>query len=264
MAHDPIEQHFAEQRAEDARRAGWAGKAAGLGLTAGALILDPATGVAALLGRALGLAGDHLAGREVKALGERVQSVEERLGAIEALQGGQGRRVRGHALRVLRLTLETELASLCDHLNADEAMATLRLTAAEYREAAQELAWLGLVRADGSAGHATGYVRTRLLEDTVLRVGPAVFPAIDWEDEVARILVSIERDKQPGLLFRSTTLLERTGIPLPRLSLELEALDDLGLIEGRGPRTDEWGAFHAVSLTVAGRRVLRGDDTLQL
>ena len=156
---------------------------------------------------------------------------------------------------------ETELATLWATFNADQAITELLLTPQQYAEAAAELQHLGLVDIDGDANHASGIARTRLTATAVLAVGPTLFPQLDWEDYVARILSSLERDREPERMFLTERLLETTGIPLPRMELLLRALEALNIVEGHLPGGAS-GSYSAVDLTVKGRRVLRGDEGL--
>lgn len=254
MTGDPVEEFFGRQR-EANRRTGELMR--DVLLTAGAFVLDRPTGIAAFFGRALGLASEHLANRQVKAIDERVGSVEERLRALQS-HARQGVQLRGAPLQLLVLMLDTELAALWEFLEAEAAVARLELTPESYRAAAQELEHLGLVYIDGNASSASGIARTRLVPTTALRLGPDLRPDIDWENDVARILVSLERDREPGRLSLATRLVETTTIPVPRLDLLLRALHELALVEGSGPGHPTWGEFHAVELTIPGRRVLRG------
>jgi hypothetical protein len=160
------------------------------------------------------------------------------------------------------VTLNAALQKIWDGVDSGEAMIALGLTPDEYGEAAHELEELGLVYADPSATHAAGIVRTRIREAAALQVGPTLRPDIDWERDVAKILISIVRDRTEGYQFAVQTLAEKTEIPPPRLSLLLDALEALGLIEGGGPGSYEFGSFHFVDLTIRGRRVLRGDASV--
>lgn len=140
-------------------------------------------------------------------------------------------------------------------------MAQLGITAADYGDAAHELEYLGLVCVHGNANHASGIARAELTKMAVLRVGPTVFPQIDWMDS-SRILASLERDRIPERRFLVSFLQEKTRIPMPRLNLLLRALDDVGVIEAGGPGSHEYGDFMHLDLTTKGRRVLRGDEGL--
>jgi hypothetical protein len=229
-------------------------------LSIGPVVLGLASANAYFAG-ALSLAGEHRSGRAVAELDERLGGVEERLQKLETLVAGQVR-LQGIPLYLLAREFEVEIAGLWQSLEADDAMAVLSITAAEYAAAAKELEYLGLVYVHGNANHASGIARAELTKTAVLRVGPTVFAQIDWMDYVARILASLERDRIPERRFLVSYLQEKTRIPMPRLNLLLRALDEVGVIEVGGPGSHEYGDYMFVDLTTKGRRVLRGDEGL--
>jgi hypothetical protein len=228
-------------------------------LTAGPLVLS-AFGASAVFGDVVGLAADHLAGRRVRRLEERVGSLDDRVRQLEGFAGAGSKRLQGTPLRLLARDFETELGAVWAMLSADEAIAQLCITPQEYREAVEELAYLGLVDVHGNANHASGIARTRLTRTAVLTVGPTLLPQLDWEDYVASILVSLQRDREPERQFLIQRLQDKTRIPRPRLHLLLRALNELDVVDAKGPGTEEYGEFRSIELTVRGRRVLRGDE----
>jgi len=230
-------------------------------LAAGSLVLGVA-GANAVFGSVVGLAADHLAGRRVQRLEERVGPLEERVRRLDSFAGQGSKRLRGVPLRLLAREFEVELASVWGMLEADEAIAQLHITAEEYGEAVEELEYLGLVTVNVNAGHASGIARAPLARTAVLTVGPTLFPQLDWEDYVSRILVSLQRDREPQRQFLIQRLHETTRIPRPRLHLLLRALNELDVVEAKGPGTEEYGEFFSIDLTVKGRRVLRGDEEI--
>ncbi|MDB4915627.1 MAG: hypothetical protein JWM95_3271 [Gemmatimonadetes bacterium] len=226
-------------------------------LAAGALALS-AAGVGSVYGTIVSLVADHLAGRRVAQLEDRVAAVNRR---IDRLQSAGGVALRGTSLRLMALVLETELETLWAMLDADDAIARLGIDAAQYGDAARELEHLGLVDAHVDANDETGIARTTLTPTALLRVGPTMFAQLDWADYVARILASLERDTVPDRIFLTERLAETTSVPLPRLELLLRALDALGVVEDHGPGGAH-GSFLSVILTTKGLRVSRGDEGL--
>jgi hypothetical protein len=243
---------------ELARRRRLGGQVLDRVLSMGPVVLGLAAANAYFAG-ALVLAGDYRTGRSVADLDERLGSVEERLRTLETLVVGQVR-LQGVPLYLLAREFEVEIAELWRSLEADEAMAELRISAEDYAKAVRELEYLGLVYIHGNANHASGIARAELTNTAVLRVGPTLFAQIDWMDDVARILASLERDRIPERLFLVSYLQEKTRIPMPRLNLLLRALDEVGVIEAGGPGSHQCGDFMHLDLTTKGRRVLRGDE----
>ena len=256
MDSDPHEEFFRRQRNEEERDKA---RMREVGVRAVAVVLDWSTGVASLLGRAVGEASKALANKQTTETDKGVDDVESRLARYER---SAATRLSGPRLRLLELTLNAALQEVWGSIGSAEARDALQLTPAEYSEAAKELEELGLVYADGNANDPTGYARTRLHEAAALRVGPTLHPEIDWERDVTRTLVSMVRDRTEGYVFAVRTLAERTGIPGPRLSLLVDTLEALGIIKGRGPGSDQFGSFHTIELTSHGKRVLRGDATV--
>lgn len=227
-------------------------------LAGGAFALTVAGGNALFLAGLIGLAKDYRADQQGQRFAERNRAHEQHLKRLDAASAG-GDRISGPPLALIALAFETELAALWEVLESDDAMAQLKLPSEEYRQAAEELELLGLVRLDGNANHVTGIQRIRLAPTAVLRLGPTLFPQLDWADYVGRILTSLRDDREPERRFLTQRLLEITRIPLPRLELVLGALDALGIVEGHGPGGAH-GSFWAVDITARGRRVLRGDE----
>ena len=228
-------------------------------LAGGAFLLTVAGVNALYLAGLVGLAKDYRGYQQGQRSAARDQSHErdiERLTAASA----RGDRISSKPLQLIALVFETELATLWETLESDDAIAQLKLTPQEFGEAAEELELLGLVYLDGNANHVTGIQRIRLKPTAVLRLGPTLFPQLDWTDYVRRILMSLQNDREPERMFLTERLLEITRIPLPRLELLLVALDALGVVEGHLGAGVARGSFYAVDLTARGRRVLRGDE----
>lgn len=227
-----------------------------------ALIAEPVSGSLSLLARLASLAGDQIQATQSHKLLDRVSSIEERAAALEAT-ALPTRRLRGKALRLLIACLECETSALFAGLEFDQAMESLELSADEHREAAEELELLGLVKIDWSGNAPAGVQRTRLQPVGYVAVGSILLPDVSVAEEGLRVLQAIADSESDSVMTLVSNLTDKLkDIPLPRLDLTIRALDELGLISAGGPGHQEYGSFHHVSVTTAGKRVLRGDDPL--
>lgn len=192
----------------------------------------------------------------------RIAQLEQHRQADEAK--GATRRVRGPALALLRYALDRALVSWEDGDAEEEAAPGIGLSPREFGEAGRELEFLELVDVDLSASSATGVQRVRMRPVSALRIIPQLRPDIPIMAEVGRVLEILyaHRDVERSTLSRDVRA--ATDIPLPRFDLIMRALEEAGLAEGEGPGTDEAGSYYFVNLTLAGVRVVRGDDPLDL
>jgi hypothetical protein len=160
---------------------------------------------------------------------------------------------------VLIFTLERALSTQFEVPEADEVMEALSITADQYADAVEELDALGLIRTFGNGNHASGYARAMALPTTLLQVGPQGFPEIDFHTETESLIRAFGQGGRNYVT--SKAIAEAIDIPLPRLQLLVDALDDLGLVERRGGGVAGELDFGYGCLTPQGRRVLnRADD----
>lgn len=199
---------------------------------------------------------------DLDSIEERIAQLEEHRQADEAK--GATRRVRGPALSLLRYALDRALDSWEDGDAEEEEAAVINLTPREFGEAGRELEFLQLVDVDLSASSATGVQRVRMRPVSALRIIPQLRPDIPIMAEVGRVLEILYAHREDERSTLSRDVRAEADIPLARFDLIMRALEEAGLAEGEGPGTDEAGSFFFVNLTLAGARVVRGDDPLDL
>ncbi len=172
--------------------------------------------------------------------------------------------MRGAALALLRYALDRALDSW-EEGDADEEDALgIGLSPREFGEAGRELEFLELVDVDLSASSATGVQRVRMRPLSALRIIPQLRPDIPIMAEVGRVLEILYAHREDERSTLSRDVRAETDIPLARFDLIVRALEEAGLAESEGRGTDEAGSFYFVNLTLAGVRVVRGDDPLDL
>jgi hypothetical protein len=108
--------------------------------------------------------------------------------------------------------------------------------------------------------HPGGIVRTALRPVAFLEAAPHFLTDVDFQGELQRLLAALRQVPADASLIQVQELLERTVIPLPRLDLMLQALQDLGYIVGRGLGNNDCGSFFYIEITRPGRRMLRRED----
>ena len=168
--------------------------------------------------------------------------------------------VRGNALRLLEYCARREQTRLFDYAEADEAIAALDLAPESYREAAEDLANLGLVVVHPNLGHASGVARTIIRAHVYIAVAQQLFPDEHIDETLKDLFTFLKMVPKDQYRIRVTDVLRDVAIPLPRLDLILRGLVDMGYLEGNGPGSDEWGSYLDIELTTQGRRTLRGDE----
>lgn len=222
-------------------------------------------GLPGILSLAIDLGREHVEGRRVeRSLQQIAADVAELQRAFDALPAEQREVVTGAPLALLRFTVDRALATLWGAAESHEARAALDLTGADYAAAARELESRGLVIVDGSAGAPGGAHRVRLMPATILRVGPQLYPSVDFADEIGRILARIAKGGAPGQQFTMPSLTADAGIPLPRLDALVNALVAIGVVEGDERESAAWGSHFVLALTARGQRIFRGDAPLPL
>lgn len=259
MSDDAIEEFYRSGSADREREECLLSDMRGALLSAGALVIASTSGLGALLGQAITFASEQSTASRLRTLEARLRDTETRLQLLEAR--GQALRLRGVPLQLLDLTMRTELSVFGARLSADGALASLGATAIEYRRAVQELEYLDLVSGQGNANHETGYARARLRPTALLRAGPAVVPEVDWERDVARLLMAAAQPVGSEFVL-ARTFAQATGIPLPRHDLLAHALADREVLQLSGMGEPAHSTFMFARLTPKGRRVLRGDEPL--
>lgn len=258
---DPVGDAFQPDR--HARERATSDKILSGALIAGALVVYPPIGVAAIVAKGLEIAAAEISGRPVERLLAQTAAMERRLAALEA-EPDRAERITGARLQLLRYVLEVELTTLWAMTEAADAQSALALEDEEFAEAAEELQDLGLVIIDANANAPHGIGRVRLAPMALLRVGPQLQREVDFASEIGRVLARIAKGGPPGEVFQTATLVAESGIPLPRLELLLQAMEQLDLITGQGPGSEEFGSWWCLSITPRGRRVLRGDAPVPL
>jgi hypothetical protein len=231
-----------------------------LGLTGGAVILEPISGVASLLARFAALGALWINDRQLRSVSDRVTSVEDRVTALEQLRIPL-RKVDGDALRLFALCLERESTQLFAWVDDQEAMSTLSLSPQQYKEAAEDLRDFGLVTIDVNGNSVTGIARTRLVAASFIAAAPTLITDVDVSSEIGAVLDQL-RTLTPELYrLWIPEALKKTGIPPARLDLILRGLEDLGFIQSQGPGSHEYGNSLTVELTSAGRRLLKATSS---
>jgi hypothetical protein len=169
-------------------------------------------------------------------------------------------RLKGNPFRLLKYCIRYENSNAFRFADADHAMMALGLTAVEYKHAAQELAELGVIAIHRNANHASGIGRMSLRPVAFLDAAPLFLSDVDLSGELQCLFAVLRKLAENQQRVHVPELLQRTGVPVPRLDLILRALADLRYIAGHGPASNDWGSFFDVEITAAGRRMLRGED----
>ncbi len=231
---------------------------ASLALTTAVAVIEPSAGVPALIAYIVAFGSAVISDHESDT---REDSLERRVTALEKARIPTIT-LTGNPLRLLGCCLALESTEIFRYLGADEAIAELKITSLEYREAAEELKALGLLTIAGNANHASGIARTCLRPIAFLSAAPVLLTDINLPDEMRKLFDVIRSAPKDQYLYPVTEILRLTKIPLPRLDLMLRALIEQGVLEGHGMGSDEWGSYMSVKITPKGRRVLRGEDSL--
>lgn len=197
----------------------------------------------------------------ISAQGIRIEPIVQQPQAPSAVPSGSSTiSLRGAPLDLLRYCVQRESARLFDWAEADDAMAALDLTAVQYRNAAEELADLGLVSLLRNGNHASGIARTILHPHVFLATASLFLPGINFRDELKALFEILRQVPEDHYRIRVQEILKRNLMPLPRLDLTLRGLEDLGYLVGHGPGHQDWGSSLDLEITTKGRRMLRGDD----
>lgn len=228
----------------------------------GGVVLSSAASPLGIIAAGLQLFAMGASADDLDAIDARVAQLETDRQSDEA--AGPTRRVRGPALRLLIYALDRALSSWEAGDAEEEEASGIGLTPREFGDGGRELEYLGLVDVDLSASSATGVQRVRMRPGSALRVIPQLRPDIPIMAEVGRVLEILYRHRDDERLTLSRDVRAEADIPLPRFDLIIRALEEAGLVEGQGPGTDEGGSFYFVNLTLAGARVVRQDDPLEL
>ncbi len=170
-------------------------------------------------------------------------------------------RLSGTVAALLEQCIRSESTKLWGHTEAETAMDELSLSPKEYRQAAEELADLGLVDIHWNGNSVSGIARVSLEPSAYLEVAPQLDLGIDVAGEVGKILVFASRVDSDNR-FRTVDLLKFVNIPLARLDLTLRALENCSHLVGHGPGSPAWGSSMEYSVTPSGRRLIRGEDSL--
>lgn len=169
------------------------------------------------------------------------------------------RRLSSNATSVLRYTLEQALTEVGHTPEVDDVMQSLGLAADDYAEAVEELQSLDLVSIHGNGNHASGYARAVLKAVALIEYRHLV-PAINIQADLGallRIIVSKGRGRQ---LWEE--IADELSIPLPRLQLFFDFLEETQLVELKGSGSTDGLLFSWVEFTPTGRRVAQGLDVI--
>jgi hypothetical protein len=218
------------------------------------LSLVPVLGPA--LAEAVGFARTVYDDREAAAFRAEVK---RRLASLEATGSGRTVKVSGDRARLLDLLVRRAGEETLRRVNADEAMQTLGLTADAYRRAVRELVDLGVVEADVNLNHASGYARAAVLPSVYVELIGRVDQSVEVGRELGLILRVLERAGEERRVGRDG--FAALGIPVRRLQVLAEFLEERGLAVFRPPGFGDW-MFYDAELTARGWRVLRGDEGL--
>jgi len=226
-----------------------------LALTGGALVLEPTTGVLALLAKMSSLAADRVNSHETDKLWASVESVEER---VRALEGSEipTRRIREPALSILHATFE---ASANEYFGTIEDLAVMTecgIDPVAYREAAEELEELGLIILYRNGNSPSGIGRTRLDPAAFFSVAPTFRPHFAVPEVALEILEAVGESGWAN----ASEVFHESSLSMPLFDLFVCALESQDLLEGRGTYSEECGSYSHLALTPVGRRVVRGDD----
>jgi hypothetical protein len=184
--------------------------------------------------------------------------VRRRLTSLETAPA-RGRLVEVSGDRALLLDLLVRRAGeeTLRRVEADEVMQTLGLTTSAFRHAVQELEDLGIIETDANANHESGYARAAVIPSVYVDQIGRVDPGVDVANELGLMLRVFERAGENGRVGRND--FANLGIPLRRLQVLAEFLQERGLAVFRPPAFGDW-IFYDAELTPRGWRVLRGDD----
>jgi len=166
----------------------------------------------------------------------------------------------GTSADILVYTLKMALSSQFEVPEADEVIEELSITAAQYADAVEELEELQLVRTFGNGNHASGYARAMALPATLLQVGPQVFMDIDFRFETENLIRAFGQGGRDYVT--SKTISESVDVPLPRLQMLVDFLDEFGLAEIRATGVAGELNFGYGRLTPLGKRVQNGSEDI--
>ncbi len=185
--------------------------------------------------------------------------VKRRLAALESAPNTGTVRVTGDRARILELLVRRAGDELMRRVAIQEIMETLGLSADECRRAIKELKDLGIIVADLNGNNPTGYERAAVQPALYVELIGRVDPSINIARELGLLLKVFERVGEGHRVRRDD--FEKLGIPLHRVQLLADYLEDQGLAEFHPPGFGDL-LFLDAELTSHGWRVLRGDAGL--
>jgi predicted DNA-binding transcriptional regulator len=182
--------------------------------------------------------------------------VKRRLGALEKVSDTGLTRVTGDRARILELLVRRAGDDLMRRVSIQEIMETLRLSVDECRAAIKELTDLGVIVADLNGNSAIGYERAAVQPTIYVELIGRFEPSIDVARELGLMLRVFEGAGEGQRARREA--FEQLGIPLRRVQLFADYLEEQGLAEFHAPGFGDL-LFLDAELTSHGWRVLRGD-----
>lgn len=185
--------------------------------------------------------------------------VKRRLAALETVSDSGLTRVTGDRARILELLVRRAGDEIMRRVSIQEIMETLGLSVDECRRAIKELKDLGVIDADLNGNNATGYERAAVQPTIYVELIGRFEPSINVARDLGLVLRVFEGAGEGHRARREA--FERLGIPLRRLQLLADYLEEQGLAEFNPPGFGDL-LFLDAELTSHGWRVLRGDAAL--
>ncbi len=233
-------------------------EATGVGTRAAESAVRGAVGLVPILGPVLAEAvGFAWTVRDDREAATFRAEMRRRLESLETTQGSASVTVSGDRAQLLELLVRRGGEEMLRRVTSDEAREKLKLSADAYRLAVRELEDLHLVEVDNNGNDPSGVARAAVFPRVYVQLIGRFDPSIEVSRELGLILRTLERGGDERRVHRDE--FAGLGIPIPRLQVLAEFLEERGLAVFRPPGFGEW-IFYDAELTTRGRRVLRGDD----
>lgn len=168
--------------------------------------------------------------------------------------------ITGAAAQVLALIVEAANRNLDKFPEADEVMQVLGLSAAQYREAIEELAALGLVVPSANVNHASGYIRAQIRPAAFVQVAPQILAEIDIRAELEKLLDTFNSGN--GEYILAEDILKISSVPLSRAQILIDFLKERLLVDTSGMAYGDGLHFYYGRILPLGKRVVEGRDPL--
>lgn len=199
------------------------------------------------------------------------QKLNRVVSLLEGMENPQGsadsgverRLITGFAAQILVLTVRAVNRSVRGAAESDDVIQALGITAAECREALEELEALGLLELSKNINHPSHYARCRIRPGAFVQVVPQVLDEIDIMTDLGKLLQAFASAQ--GEYVVADEILKKSSVPVPRAQILIDFLEEKQLIETSGMGyTADGPLFYYGRILPLGKRVLEGKDSLPL